>query len=192
VIEIFFYFDLLFFYFFTFFPLFLFIIDSTRYIIYIHIIIITYFIGSFASFFPICFYFYLFFSHYKLSWMFSLNSYFQNFRIFQAVTIAQIPYWILRNPSEVIKTRLRTKMQFTTEKSEKNGNYLDNKNRNKNMQINRTNNREYSLINNIRDLYSGIGTNLMYALPSDWLKFLSYEFISKYLYGITIGQGNFF
>jgi Mitochondrial carrier protein len=112
---------------------------------------------------------------------FITNIFINVFLIFQAVTIAQIPYWILRNPSEVIKTRLRTKMQFTTEKSENTV-----KNQNKELKIK---NSENTFINNFRDLYSGIGTNLMYALPSDWLKFLSYEFISKYLFGITIGQG---
>ena len=60
-------------------------------------------------------------------------------------------------------------MQFTTEKSENNL-----KNQNKELKIK---NSENTFINNFRDLYSGIGTNLMYALPSDWLKFLSYEFI---------------
>ena len=41
----------------------------------------------------------------------------------------------------------------------------------------------------IGDLYSGFFINLAYALPSDWLKFISYEFIAKFLFGIIIGEG---
>ena len=41
----------------------------------------------------------------------------------------------------------------------------------------------------VTDLYSGFRTNLLYALPSDWLKFLSYEMITKTFFGISVGQG---
>ena len=47
-----------------------------------------------------------------------------------------------------------------------------------------------SLYNKMIDLYSGFRTNLLYALPSDWLKFLSYEMITKTFFGISIGQGD--
>ena len=69
----------------------------------------------------------------------------------------------------------------------------ENKTQNNKMEVNKLkkNNNPFFSVNNFRDLYSGILTNLMYALPSDWLKFLSYEFISKYFFGITISQGNF-
>ena len=84
-----------------------------------------------------------------------------------AVSVAQLPYWLLRNPSEVIKTRRRTRIS-----GQGNVNRDDAKTGLK-----------------IADLYSGFFTNLLYALPSDWLKFLSYEFVARYLFGVVAGEG---
>lgn len=86
-----------------------------------------------------------------------------NLATIAAVTLAQIPYWLLRNPSEVLKTRIRTgadKSTFLEVLFRKNG---------------------------INDLYSGLVPNLLYALPSDWLKFISYHYISIILFSFKEG-----
>ena len=78
-----------------------------------------------------------------------------------AVTMAQIPYWLLRNPSEVIKTRVRTGAKASMLDSVMKG--------------------------EISDLYSGLTVNLLYAMPSDWLKFVFYEFFASSLFGLQEG-----
>ena len=78
-----------------------------------------------------------------------------------AVTMAQIPYWLLRNPSEVIKTRVRTGTKASMLDSIMKG--------------------------EISDLYSGLTVNLLYAMPSDWLKFVFYEYFASTLFGLQEG-----
>ena len=78
-----------------------------------------------------------------------------------AVTMAQIPYWLLRNPSEVIKTRVRTGAKASMLDSVMKG--------------------------EISDLYSGLTVNLLYAMPSDWLKFVFYEYFASTLFGLQEG-----
>ena len=115
----------------------------------------------------------------------------------------------MRNPSEVLKTRIRTRKQSSEKKIISNNNNekiqkIENNYENLNMKkimknLEPKNNRnllsrnnvkeENNLYNKIIDLYSGFRTNLLYALPSDWLKFLSYEMITKTFFGISIGQG---
>ena len=119
--------------------------------------------------------------------------------ISQAVTFAQIPYWILRNPSEVIKTRLRTKLKSTIKLEVGIENHAKNKNSGNinpvSAEVDNIRNAEQKmkkdrrLISVFQDLYTGFSTNLLYALPSDWLKFLAYEFISQHIFGIDIGAG---
>eukprot|EP01041_Mallomonas_annulata_P011794 gene11794-24710_t len=82
-----------------------------------------------------------------------------------AVTLAQFPYWLLRNPSEVIKTRLRT---TSTENSTSTSSSLQ----------------DILQRNTITDYYTGLIPNLLYALPSDWLKFIAYDLISYSLFNI--------
>ena len=81
-----------------------------------------------------------------------------------AVTLAQFPYWALRNPSEVIKTRIRT--------GSTNDTLLE----------------MFSKGVKISDLYVGLLPNLLYALPSDWLKFVAYDVIAVSVLGVTEGQ----
>lgn len=78
-----------------------------------------------------------------------------------AVMLAQFPYWLIRNPSEVLKTRRRTTGSATITLP--------------------------LTANQIKDLYSGLTNNLLYALPSDWLKFLFYEFFSTQLFHVEEG-----
>lgn len=82
-----------------------------------------------------------------------------------AVTLATGPYWLLRNPSEVIKTRLRVKTgqpAFSL--------------------------RDIIMKGQISDLYSGLTSNVLYALPTDWLKFLFYEYFARTLFHLQEGQ----
>jgi solute carrier family 25 S-adenosylmethionine transporter 26 len=81
-----------------------------------------------------------------------------------AVAAAQVPYWIVRNPSEVLKTRMRTASTASSS-------FVD---------ILRS--------GGAKDLYSGLSLNLLYALPSDWLKFFAYDFIATYIYHMSEGQ----
>jgi hypothetical protein len=82
-----------------------------------------------------------------------------------AVTLATGPYWLLRNPSEVIKTRIRVKEGKETPS------LLD-----------------ILTKGQISDLYSGLTSNVLYALPTDWLKFLFYEYFAWALFHLQEGQ----
>jgi solute carrier family 25 S-adenosylmethionine transporter 26 len=81
-----------------------------------------------------------------------------------AVGAALIPYWLVRNPSEVIKVRQQANIegygegvsaieavQFTLKES--NGTVLD----------------------GIQEFYTGYGENLIYGFPADVIKFIAYE-----------------
>jgi solute carrier family 25 (mitochondrial S-adenosylmethionine transporter), member 26 len=81
-----------------------------------------------------------------------------------SVTLASFPYWALRNPSEVIKTRLRTGAAASASFT------------------------DIVFQGQISDLYSGLTSNLLYSLPSDWLKFIFYEYFSGALFGLQEGQ----
>jgi solute carrier family 25 (mitochondrial S-adenosylmethionine transporter), member 26 len=75
-----------------------------------------------------------------------------------SVMVANIPYWLLKNPTEVIKTR---EQAFT---------YLSNK-------PSSANNSLYNIIQQIPDLYSSYLPNILYALPADILKFVACKIV---------------
>ncbi|KAG7374713.1 dihydrouridine synthase Dus [Nitzschia inconspicua] len=78
-----------------------------------------------------------------------------------AVAIAQIPYWIVRNPSEVIKVRQQA-------------NVYDGNNTSSAFEIIPRALKEQG----VQDLYTGYWENILYAFPADVLKFVVYEMIT--------------
>ncbi|KAL3909250.1 MAG: hypothetical protein SGARI_002696 [Bacillariaceae sp.] len=98
-----------------------------------------------------------------------------------AVGVAQFPYWMIRNPSEVIKVRQQTSMET------KGGNAtsawqvvwqtLQQGDRNDDT----GSSRKAALT---KDLYTGYWENLLYAYPADVLKFVIYEVL------LTQGQSD--
>lgn len=103
----------------------------------------------------------------------------------------------------MLKTRIRTKKQSLEKNNNNNnqnnqivGNDYESLNMKKIIKdiprrknILQEENKVKTTYDKIVDLYSGFRTNLLYALPSDWLKFLSYEMITKTFFGISVGQG---
>jgi len=87
-----------------------------------------------------------------------------------AVGIAQIPYWLVRNPSEVVKVRQQANVDGYGEdvsaidavkKTFKSGN------------------KDEVEANNVSDFYTGYWENFLYAYPADVIKFVAYESITK-------------
>ena len=83
-----------------------------------------------------------------------------------AVGVALLPYWIVRNPSEVIKVRQQAGVEgygsgvsaidavkLTLAEASSNGTTFD----------------------GIKEFYSGYGENIIYGFPADVIKFVSYE-----------------
>lgn len=86
----------------------------------------------------------------------------RTFRTFIAVAVAQIPYWMVRNPSEVVKTKEQagaTVGDITTNVTET-------------MTI-------PGLLNRFNMYYTGYWENVIYAYPADVLKFVCYEQLSS-------------
>jgi solute carrier family 25 (mitochondrial S-adenosylmethionine transporter), member 26 len=81
-----------------------------------------------------------------------------------AVAVAQVPYWLVRNPSEVIKVRQQANVYNGT-----------------------TSNSAFDIIkqtlqdqeDGVEDLYTGYWENILYAFPADVLKFILYEMITE-------------
>ena len=99
-----------------------------------------------------------------------------------AVSVALPPYWFVRNPSEVVKTRQQAGIEGYGEGV----NAVDafklvyeqemekNKNKSKN-QGKETSNEISSMASAIGGFYSGYGENMLYALPADVIKFVVYD-----------------
>ena len=85
-----------------------------------------------------------------------------------AVALAQIPYWIVRNPSEVIKTRQQSGL-YTEE-------YLDAKS----VQLISSTSEFNTTVaaSGWQGWYTGYWENVLYAYPADVLKFVCYEQLS--------------
>jgi solute carrier family 25 (mitochondrial S-adenosylmethionine transporter), member 26 len=81
----------------------------------------------------------------------------RTFRTCIAVAMAQIPYWIVRNPSEVVKTKEQAGIVGVTNATDENG-----------------------IRSSISTWYSGYWENIIYAYPADVLKFLCYEQLSSH------------
>jgi solute carrier family 25 (mitochondrial S-adenosylmethionine transporter), member 26 len=81
-----------------------------------------------------------------------------------AVAVAQVPYWLVRNPSEVIKVRQQANIYdgtMSTSAVEIIKQLLQDKRA------------------GIQDLYTGYWENILYAFPADVLKFVVYEMITQ-------------
>ena len=79
-----------------------------------------------------------------------------------SVLVANIPYWLIRAPSEIVKTRQQAGINST-------------KNRNS-VEVFQNIIKEEGII---KGLYSGYTSNIVYAYPVDAIKFLTYEFIKQ-------------
>jgi solute carrier family 25 S-adenosylmethionine transporter 26 len=92
-------------------------------------------------------------------------------KTFVAVAAAQGPYWLVRNPSEVVKTRQQAGIEgygegvsavdayrYTREEAIRNSNGTS---------------------NGLEDFYLGYWENIIYAYPADVIKFLCYDVLSK-------------
>jgi solute carrier family 25 S-adenosylmethionine transporter 26 len=92
-------------------------------------------------------------------------------KTFVAVAAAQGPYWLVRNPSEVVKTRQQAGIEgygkgvsavdayrYTREEAIRNSN---------------------GTTNGLEDFYLGYWENIIYAYPADVIKFLCYDVLSK-------------
>lgn len=72
-----------------------------------------------------------------------------------AVIVANVFYWIIRNPGEVLKTRQQTETVTNTSTS-----------------VTGSSDAATGPIN-LSDLYTGYSSNIAYALPADIIKFLT-------------------
>ena len=87
-----------------------------------------------------------------------------------AVGVANFPYWLIRNPSEVIKTRQQAKIEgYATSDAEGENESVSALSALK-LALNETENG-----GGLGNLYSGYWENIIYAYPADVLKFLAYE-----------------
>ena len=76
-----------------------------------------------------------------------------------SVGVANFPYWLIRNPSEVLKTR----QQISKGNSTGFDDFL----------------LAFNSSDSVKDLYTGYWENIIYAYPADVLKFLAYERLSS-------------
>jgi solute carrier family 25 (mitochondrial S-adenosylmethionine transporter), member 26 len=84
-----------------------------------------------------------------------------------AVSAAQIPYWLVRNPSEVVKTRQQAGAEGYGDGVSAWEAFLRARNNNSSENILET------------DYYNGYWENIFYALPADVLKFVVYDYLSN-------------
>lgn len=86
-----------------------------------------------------------------------------------AVGAAMIPYWLIRNPSEVIKVRKQANID-----GYENISAIDAV-----KETMKSSDQDESNENNISELYTGYWENVLYALPADIIKFVVYDSITK-------------
>ena len=79
-----------------------------------------------------------------------------------AVAVAQVPYWIVRNPSEVVKTRQQSGVAGFQGLST--------------LQAYQT---IYNETKSVKSFYTGYVENILYAYPADFLKFGLYEALTS-------------
>lgn len=92
-----------------------------------------------------------------------------------AVGVANFPYWLIRNPSEVIKTRQQAKIEGYVSVSDGRG---GGESVSALAAIKTALNNTDSESGGVKGLYTGYWENIIYAYPADLLKFLSYEALS--------------
>ena len=88
-----------------------------------------------------------------------------------SVGVANFPYWLIRNPSEVIKTRQQANIQGYVS-SKDNVSILDT------IRLTMDSGNSTGAFGGIKELYTGYWENILYAYPADVLKFLAYERLS--------------
>eukprot|EP00957_Ditylum_brightwellii_P192277 14636807-Ditylum_brightwellii.AAC.2 len=91
-----------------------------------------------------------------------------------AVAVALPPYWLIRNPSEVVKTR----QQAGIEGYGDNVSVVDAFKLAISEDQNDGKTRDGDGGSGVKSLYSGYTENLFYAYPADVIKFVMYEFLS--------------
>ena len=94
-----------------------------------------------------------------------------------AVGVALPPYWFLRNPSEVLKTRL----QIAGTNTAHNGSIIEEGKVPSAFEAIQTiyKNNQNNTIDTIKELYTGYSENVLYAYPADVIKFVAYEALSS-------------
>ena len=92
---------------------------------------------------------------------------------FIAVGVANIPYWAIRNPSEVIKTRQQAGMEGYGDGVSIIDAFQVAMNKTQNAAVGGS-----STTGGINELYTGYFENLIYAFPADVIKFIVYEQLS--------------
>lgn len=95
-----------------------------------------------------------------------------------AVAVAQIPYWLVRNPGEVIKVRQQAGVEG----------YGDGVSAIEAFQktLQKSNN---ATLEGIRELYTGYWENIVYAYPADVIKFAAYERLTNGRKNLTPLEG---
>jgi len=92
-----------------------------------------------------------------------------------SVTIANVPYWLVRNPSEVLKTRQQVQVQG------KDGGYQEEMSGGSSTSYKKLQAmvaaEDGSVSKVVSKLYSSYSSNIAYALPADLVKFLVYEYL---------------
>jgi solute carrier family 25 S-adenosylmethionine transporter 26 len=83
-----------------------------------------------------------------------------------SVCVANIPYWLIRSPAEVLKTIEQTSIEKLPSS----------------VRI-KTLYKQKGFVNLIRESYSTYLPNILYAIPTDTSKFLSYELLTSILFG---------
>ena len=97
-----------------------------------------------------------------------------------AVAIAQGPYWLVRNPSEVIKVRQQADIDGYGEGvSAIDAVRLTLKTKKRNRSSTADDYDYDSDTSNISELYTGYLENMLYAYPADVIKFVAYESLTK-------------
>lgn len=89
-----------------------------------------------------------------------------------AVAAAQIPYWIIRNPSEVIKVRQQANIEGYGEGV----NALEAVQKTLEAAKESENSTAWS---GVQEFYTGYWENILYAYPADVIKFVTYESITQ-------------
>jgi solute carrier family 25 S-adenosylmethionine transporter 26 len=86
-----------------------------------------------------------------------------------AVGVAQVPYWLVRNPSEVVKVRQQANIDG----------YGGDVSAIDAVKLTFKSDKEDGEKNNGSDFYTGYWENFLYAFPADVMKFVAYESITK-------------
>ena len=86
-----------------------------------------------------------------------------------AVAAALPPYWLIRNPSEVVKTRLQVGAE---------GYYEGMSTLDAFKLALSSGGSDNSTLNGVRDLYQGYSENILYGFPADIIKFVAYDYLS--------------